>query len=71
MHSTRVVMKSVTRRLAAAPAESTASLGEKRVSSLSVWSSAKSGKSAAQNSPVETSQKAAPPRRPSSQRAQR
>ena len=48
-----------------------ASRGEKRPSSLTMWLTASLSKPAQQNSPVEMSQKATPPRPPSRQTAQR
>ena len=48
-------------RSSSAPRESTASRGAKRPSSLRMWLTASLSKAAQQNSPVDTSQKAAPP----------
>ena len=61
MRGSRCRRKEQTPGSSAAPWESTASRGEKRASSLPMCDTQSSEKAAAQNSPVDTSQKAAAP----------
>ena len=70
MAASFLVTKSQISRCSFAPGDKSASRGEKRPSSFTRWETASFSKAAQQNSPVDTSQKATPPRLPASSTAQ-